>query len=62
MANIASLLLEFPPDVRLEPDEFNKRINAHINSFVNISSHKLAAAEAEQDLLEVVLPYTHATL
>lgn len=53
MADIASRLLDFPPQFRVTPEEYDKRIKAHLNHLGQISPAKLAVVDADQDLLEV---------
>jgi len=55
MADIASQLLEFPPEGKqLSPEEYDKRITHFIKSTIsNISTQKVNAADADQDLLQV---------
>jgi hypothetical protein len=52
MADIASRLLDFPPQFRVTAEEFDKRIKAHLNLLGQISPAKLAVVDADQDLLE----------
>lgn len=55
MAEIAARLLEFPPEHRLSSsEEYDKRIKAFIASLNQIPPTKLASADADQDLLEVI--------
>lgn len=58
MSDVASQLLEFPPeiasDTKLTAEEYDKRINYFLKMTLgNISSNKLSAADKDQDLLQV---------
>lgn len=52
MADIASRLLDFPPPFRVNAEEFDKRVRAHLVLLGQISPAKLAVVDADQDLLE----------
>jgi hypothetical protein len=56
MAEIASLLLEFPPAQRLSGEEYDKRIKSFIAALDQITAAKLYTADSQQDLLEVIIP------
>ncbi|KAF2402305.1 hypothetical protein EJ06DRAFT_507035 [Trichodelitschia bisporula] len=58
MADLASLLLEFPPqDVeQLTPEEYEARITAFVASLREYGPQRAAAVDAEQDLLKILDP------
>ena len=58
MSDIASQLLEFPPEIpsgkKLAPEEYDKKINDFLKTTLSKLSHnKVLAADADQDLLQV---------
>lgn len=58
MSEIASQLLEFPPEIpngnKLSPEEYDKRVNDFLSATLDkLSTTKIAEADAEQDLLQV---------
>ncbi|TID22208.1 cop9 subunit 3 [Venturia nashicola] len=61
MSDVAAQLLEFPPEIsserQLTPEEYNTKIDIFLKiTLVNISANKLAAADKNQDLLQIIDP------
>lgn len=56
MADIASILLDFPPDnvAELNPGAYDKRIHSYLSNIRQISASKLASFSG-QDLLDVCI-------
>jgi len=54
MADIASVLLDFPPDnvAELSPNAYDKRIHHYLSNLRQLPLHKLAGVSG-QDLLDV---------
>lgn len=57
MSDVASQLLEFPPEIpsgkKLSLEEYNKKINDFLKTTLSkIPHNKVLAADADQDLLQ----------
>lgn len=57
MSDVASLLLAFPPEItngkKLSPEEYDNRANSFVLTLDKLPTTKIAAADAEQDFLQV---------
>lgn len=58
MAGLASQLLEFPPQnvSSLSDEQYNTRLRSFVDGLTKVDHYKLAKADAESDLLQILSP------